>query len=187
MLKSKSWKELMQEFNDKVDKRENLIQSKIDDLQEKAQVIETKIKDNADQMIEAEMSEDLNGAEKYKKENRRLRLELEEIQDSIAGYENQLGSSRAFYAKDLEKVRIAANKDEEERIRWTNEIRSKKEGLESKIKEIEKEISEIVYELKCSRSVAEQMDNYYLLTTLDPRAKTLKELDKTFFIRSCIT
>ncbi|WP_342439976.1 hypothetical protein NSS79_15210 [Paenibacillus sp. FSL L8-0436] len=187
MLKSKGWKELMQEFNDKVDKRESLIQSNIDGLQEKAQVIETKIKENSDQMIESEMNEDNNGVEKFKKENRRLRLELEEIQDSISGYENQLGTSRAFYAKDLEKVRIAANKAEEERIRRTDEIISKRKDLESEIKGIEKQISEINNELIFSRSVTDQMDNYSYLVTLDPRTKNLKDYGKGEFIKSWLS
>lgn len=187
MLKNKDWKELMQEFNDKVDKRENLIQSNIDGLQEKAQVIQTKIKENSDLMIESEMNEDTNGVENFKKENRRLRLDFEEIKDSIAGYENQLGTSRNFFAQDLDKIRVAANKAEEERIRWTNDTVSKRKDLESKTKEIEKQINEINYELRCSRSVTEQLDHYHHLTTLDPRAKTLNDYEKKSFINSWLS
>ncbi|WP_019913185.1 hypothetical protein [Paenibacillus sp. HW567] len=187
MFKNKDWKELMQEFKDKVDKREVLIQSNIDGLQEKVEVIKGKIKDNADKMIEAEMNEDTNGLEKFKKENRKLRLDLEEIQDSIAGYETQIGTSRNLFVKDLDKIRDAANKAEEERIRWTDEIVSKRKDLESEIKEIEKQISEINNELIFSRAVTEQLEYSSYLIYIDPRSKSLKDYEKKSFINSWLS
>ncbi|WP_422657362.1 hypothetical protein ACK8P5_16570 [Paenibacillus sp. EC2-1] len=185
MLKKKDWKELLQEFSDKVEKREQLIQSNINGLQEQVAVIQAKIKENSDQMIEFEMSEDnTSGVEKFKKENRKLRLELEEIQDSIAGYENQLGTSRDFYGKDLDKIRDAANKAEEERIRLEQESFSKRDALKSKIKEIEKQINEIECETIGRSSIEILLNHYPYLATIDPRAYSLKDHGKHLFIRS---
>ncbi|MFF2907678.1 hypothetical protein [Paenibacillus sp. NPDC057934] len=187
MLKSKSWKELMQEFVDKVNKRENLIQSNIDELQEKAQVIQTKIKENSDLMIEAEMNEDTNGVEKFKKENRKLRLDIEEIQDSIAGYENQVGTSRNFFSKDLDKVRDAAIKAEEERKRWTEDTVSKRKDLESQIKELKNQISGINNELIFSRSVTQELEYSSYLGYIEPRTKSVRLHETKSLINSWLS
>lgn len=181
MLKKKDWKELLQEFSDKVDKREKLIKGKIDDLQEQEQIIQTKIKDNSDQMIELEMNEDTGGVEKFKKENRTLRDELEEIKDAISGYENQLGTSHDHYARDLDKIRVAANKAEEERIQRDQDTRSRRDGLEAKIDELKKQIEQINHELRFSRTTVE--DLRWQLSHIDRRASKLPFHEQENFIK----
>jgi len=184
MLKKRDWKELLQEFRDKVEKRENLIQSKIDGLQEQAASIHAKIKENSDQMIDFEMNEDFVGVEKFKKENRKLRTELEEIQDSIAGYESQLGTSRDHFAKDLDKVRDAANRADEEQKRWQEESVSKREALEAEIEELTKQIKEINFNLQIRRTAAEEMNQFQYLYSIEPRAVDLREYLRPGFLKS---
>lgn len=184
MLKKKDWKELLREFGDKVEKRENLIQSKIDGLQEQAKIIQAKIKANSDQMIDLEMNEDTSGVEKLKKENRKLRAELEEIQDSITGYESQLGTSRDHFAKDLDKVRDAANKADEEQKRWQEESVSKRKALEAEIEELTKQVKDINFNLQISRTAAEEMDSFHYLLHIEPRALDLKEYLRPGFLKS---
>lgn len=184
MLKKKDWKELLQEFIDKVNKREELIQSKIDGLQEQAASIQAKIQENSDQMIDLEMNEDFVGVEKFKKENRKLRTELEEIQDSIAGYKSQLGTSRDHFAKDLDKVREAANRADEEQKRWLEESISKRKALEAEIEELTKQVKEINFNLQISRTAAEEMDSYHYLIHIEPRALDLKEYLRPGFLKS---
>ncbi|MEK5641940.1 hypothetical protein BK138_08510 [Paenibacillus rhizosphaerae] len=181
MLKKKDWKELLQEFLDKVDKREQLIQGKIDDLQEQAQIIKTKIKDNSDQMIELEMSEDTTGIEKFKKENRTLRIELEEIQDSIDGYKTQLGTSRDYYAKDMEKIRAAANKAEEERLQQYNANHARLDELQAQIDELKKQMENTRYELRASRTTVEDLKWKFHL--IDPRLGEIPSYEQENFIK----
>lgn len=183
MLKKKDWKELLQEFSDKVGKRELLIQSKIDGLQEQGAAIQTKIKENSNHMIELEMNGDMGGAEKVKNENRQLRLQLEEIQDSIAGYESQFGTSHDFFIKDLDKIRDAANKAEEERTQWRDDTISKRNDLEAKIKKFEEQILEINHELRISKTIKEELCRSSYLTLIDPRANSLSDYDKSNFMK----
>lgn len=183
MLKKKDWKEMIQEFSDKVDKREKLIQGKIDDLQEQAQIIETKIKDNSGRMIELEMEGDTGGVATIKKENRDLRIELEGIQDAIEGYKSQLGTARDYYAKDLEKIRAAVNKAEEEHIQWGKDTRAKRDDLESKIDELKQQVEQINNELRFARTISEEMEWGYI-KHIDPRVDSLKDYEKQNFIKS---
>lgn len=184
MLKKKDWKELLQEFTDKVDKRERLIQSKINGFEEQARVIKVKIKENSAQMIELEMSENSN-VERFKKENQKLRLELEEIRDSISGYENQLGTSRNFYAKDLDKVRDAANKAEEERLEEVKADYALLDDLEAKMDEIKKKMEQTRNKLQFSRTTVEDLK--WNFSNIDSRVTNLSYHEQEYAIKSWLS
>ncbi|MED5015943.1 hypothetical protein P9847_01345 [Paenibacillus chibensis] len=183
MLKKKDWKEMIQEFSDKVDKREKLIRGKIDELKEQEEIIQTKIKDNSGRMIELEMEGDTSGVTTIKKENRDMRIELEEVQDAIEGYKSQLGTARDYYAKDLEKIRAAVNKAEEEHFQWKQDTRSRRDGLEAKIEDLKKQVEQINNEIVFTRTISEEMEWGYI-TRIDPRVDSLKDYEKQNFIKS---
>ncbi|MHA2852851.1 hypothetical protein ACXZ7E_02605 [Paenibacillus lautus] len=182
MLKKKDWKELMQEFVDKVDKREQLIQDKIDELKKQGAIIQTKIRENSDQMIELEMNEDTNSVEKFKKENRNLRLQLDEIQDSISGYESQLGTSRDYYAKDWDKIRAAAKKAEEDRIIQEKAANAEIDDLQAKIDELKEQREQKKRKLQFSRTTIEELSGQ--LRHIDPRAIQLSHYTQQAFIKT---
>ncbi|PQP89669.1 hypothetical protein [Paenibacillus sp. AR247] len=184
MLKKKDWKELMQESIEKVDKREQLIQGKINDLQEQEEVIQTKIKDNSSRMIELEMDGDTGGVATIKKENRDLRIELQEIQDSIEGYKGQLGTARDYYAKDMDKIRAAANKAEEERLQQRKADHARLDELQAQIDELEKQMEKTRNELRFSRSVSEELTHFSYLNHIDSRAYSLSAYEQQSFIKS---
>lgn len=182
MLKKKDWKELMQEFIDKVNKREQMIQSKIDDLKKQERTIQAQIKNNSGHMIELEMNEDMSSAEKIKKENKQLRLQIEEIQDSIAGYENQLGTSRDLYAKDLDKIRTAVKKAEEERVQRGKDLFAEMDEVDEKIEALKKEREQLSndYHFNNARKERHSLEQY--IEYLDSRAGTIEYADREQFI-----
>lgn len=182
MLKKKDWKELMQELKNKVDEREQMISNKIDDLRNQGQAVQMKIKENNAQMIEFEMNEDMNSAEKIKKENKQLRLQLEEIQDSISGYENQLGSSYGHYAKDMDKIRVAVNKATEERVQHRKDLSARMDEVDGEIDTLKKEREKLLNEYHFSGAVTETSSLLSYIEYLDPRAKNIDYRDREQFI-----
>lgn len=188
MLKKKEWKELIEEVGRKIDKREQMIESKIADLQEQGNSIQAKIKDNSGRMIEFEMEGDTAGVEVIKKENKELRNELEEIQDSIAGYQNQLGTSREYYAKDMDKIRAAVKKAEEERLQRDKIAFARLDELQAKMDELKKQMEKTRFELQISRPVSEELTSFQYIVLIDQRAYyQLKEYERQSFIKSWLS
>lgn len=181
MLKKKDWKELLQEFSNKVDKREQLIKGKIEDLKEQEEVIQTKIKDNSGRMIELEMDGDTSGVAAIKKENRDFRIELEEIQDSIEGYKSQLGTARDYYANDLDKIRTAANKAEEERLQQDKANYARLDELQAKIDELKEQMEKTRNELQFRRTTVEDLK--WQFHHIDPRVSKIPDYEKENFIK----
>lgn len=182
MFKNKDWKELLQEFIDKVDAREELIQSKIDGFHEQGASINAKIRENSARMIELEMAGDTGAVEKFKKENQKLRLELEEIKDSVAGYANQLGTSRDQYAGDLKKIQLAAKKAEEERLEQERMSMARLDELEAEIDKLKEQMEQTKNELRYGRTTAEDLK--WQFRHIDPRVTKLPDYEQEQVIKS---
>lgn len=184
MFKKKTLQQHIDEFTRKVDSRESKIYSKIRELEEQASSIQSQIKSQSAKIVELE----LNGGspeqvDVAKKSNRELRLQLEEIQDSIGGYQSQLEHGPSLYAEDLEKIRQAAKDATADRKKEMEELSSTIDDKKAQIKALEKELDQIRHKW----NALYQYDDYYtfssMLSYIDPRTTKLRESEKESFLR----
>lgn len=184
MLKKKTLQQHINEFRNKVDSRESKIRSKIESLEEQASAMQIQIKTQGAKIVELELSGNNSGQiDEMKKSNRELRLQLEEVQDSIGGYQNQLEHGPSLYAEDLEGIRQAANEAASDRKKEMEELMSKANDVKSQIESLKKELEQINHKWY----VLYQYDDYYtfssFLSYIDPRVTQLRDTEKDRFLK----
>ncbi|SDF05102.1 hypothetical protein SAMN04488542_10571 [Fontibacillus panacisegetis] len=188
MFEKKTLQQHINEFTRKVDSRESKIHSKIRELGEQAASIQSQIKLQADKIVELELNsgspEQIDAA---KKSNRELRLQLDELQDSIVGYQNQLERDPSLYAKDLEGIRQAANKAAADRKREMEKLSSTVDDKKAQIQALEKELAQVRHEW----NVLYHHDDYYtfssMLSYIDPRVTKLDHSKKEQFLKDWLS
>ncbi|MNW38873.1 hypothetical protein D3C74_159510 [compost metagenome] len=188
MFEKKTLQQHINEFTRKVDSRESKIHSKIRELEDQVESIQSQIKSQAAKIVELE----LNGGspeqvDVTKKSNRELRLQLEEIQDSIRGYQSQLEHAPSLYAEDLKTIRQAAKDATADRKKEMEELSSKVDDKKAQIESLQKELEQIKHEW----NVLYHHDDYYtfssMLSYIDPRVTKLDHSKKEQFLKDWLS
>jgi chromosome segregation ATPase len=182
MFEKKTLQQHIDEFVGQVNERNNKIRSKIKGFEAQADSIETTINEQSSTMVELELAGDTAGAEKLQKNNRQLRLQLEEVRDSIKGYQSQLGKRNAQYNKELDKVRVASNKAREERFEHGKKLIERREALENQLSEMKQKIESLRHEIHVNDSRTEVSAIRQLLPYIDSRSTKLGYLEQDQFI-----
>lgn len=188
MFKKKTLQQHINEFRNKVDSRESTILSRIKSLEEQASAIQTQIKSQSAKIVDLELNGNNSGQiDDIKKSNRQLRLELEEIQESIEGYQNQLEHDPSLYAEDLEAIRQAGNDAISDRKKEMGELISKANDLESQIESLRKELEQI----RNKWYILHQHNDYYtfssILSYIDPRVTKLNSTEEEQFLNDWLS
>lgn len=188
MYKNEVLNQRINEFKKKVDSRESKVDAKIRSLEEQASAIQVQIKSQTDKIVEFELNgEDPKKIDEVKKSNRELRLQLEEIQDSIVGYRDQLEHNSTLYDKDLEGIRQAAHKAAADRKKEMEELSAMIDDKAAQVQALEKELEQI----RNKRYFLSQYDDYYtfssLLSYIDPRAAKLSHSEQERFIKEWVS
>lgn len=132
----KSLDELVGEFLKKTAAWEYKVKENINSLRNQAASIKEKINEQTRAAIESDLHDQTDEAEKYRLSNRDLRLELEEVEASIAAFENQTVGKVDFSAeidaiREIARLELEAN---HEAIKATFE---KKADIDLQIKALE--------------------------------------------------
>lgn len=188
MYKNEVLNKRINEFKNKVGSRESKVYTKIQSLEEQASAIQMQIKSQTDKIVELDINgEDPKKIDEMKKSNRELRLQLEEIQDSIVGYRDQLEHNSTLYDKDLEGIRQAAHKAAADRKKEMEELSAMVDDKKAQIQAIEKELDQISHKW----SLLYQYNDYYALSSLlsyiDPRAAKLSHSEQEQFIKEWVS
>jgi uncharacterized coiled-coil DUF342 family protein len=162
MFGSKNLDELVKGFVEKYNSRVSKIEAKLRDLESGSQRFNAKIKELTGQLVQFEMDDDAAGADKCRKEIRRLRLELSDNEDLASGYREQLYSAAgSFLEKDVDKIKAAAVKSEEERKERQQAIREEVEELKRQKRELDNKIDRLVNE-------STRSSDYLTIQTIKP-------------------
>lgn len=181
MFEKKTLQQHINEFTEKVQARESKINSKIIELEGEATAVRARIKNQNSQIVELDMADDQAGANKIRKSNRDLRLQLDEIQDAIEGYQSQLEGSDQ-YSKELEKIREAGNKATQERIQKDKDLSEQRSAVEAQIDSLKDKLKQIQHE-QYVNSFSREIDTLRpVITYIDPRARTLDYSKQEGFI-----
>lgn len=188
MYKNEVLNRRISEFKNKVASRESKVATKIRSLEEQASAIQVQIKSQTDKIVELDLNgDDPKKIDEVKKTNRELRLQLEEIQDSIVGYRNQLEHNSTLYDKDLEGIRQAAHKAAADRKMEKGKLDSTISDKEAQIQTLEKEVAKI----RTEAYILGQYDDYYTLSSIlsyiDPRAAKLSHSEQDRFIKEWVS
>jgi hypothetical protein len=126
---------VVNEFLKNVEGREKKITDKITALEDEATELEVRIKNQSEELVELEINDNLTGANKLRKSNQDLRIQLAEINDTIQGYNAQL--NKPADANSLEKIRLAGAKAMQDRLDLRASLLKESDELEKRIKELE--------------------------------------------------
>ncbi|WP_408894657.1 hypothetical protein [Paenibacillus taichungensis] len=126
---------VVNEFLNTVKVRELKITDKITALEDEASGLELKIKKQSEELVELEIHDNHSGANKLRKSNQELRIQLAEITDTIQGYNAQL--DKPIDANSLEKIRLAGAKAMQDRLDRRAAFHKESDELEKRIKELE--------------------------------------------------
>lgn len=184
MSEKKSLQQHINEFQNKVRAQESKIANRINDLKVQASKLRTTIKDQSSKIVELEMFEDSTGISELQKNNREMRLQLEEIQDSIQSYEEQHSNQKKLYAKDLEKLRTVANKAAEERIKEIDGLGLEAIEIESQIEALNHKLKQVRHEGYVLEMRTEVNDLKQIISYIDPRANELDFFKKEQLIKN---
>lgn len=183
MFTKKTLQQQINDFKEKVYARETKISSRISELEAEAASIKAKVKTQTAEIVELEMSGNSSDIGKLQKSNREMRMQLEEIQDSIQEYKDQLGDRTNPFVKDLEKLRIAGNKVTEERLKNEKALRAESAALETQIEDLKSKLEKINHELYASGAHTEVDTLKQIAVYLDPRATGLSYYEQNNFIK----
>jgi hypothetical protein len=184
MFEKKTLQQYINEFVGQVDEREDKISSKIKEFEAQADSIETAINEQSSAMVELEIAGDTAGAEKLLKNNRQLYIQLQELRDSIKGYQSQLGKRNAQYSQGLDKVRVASNKAREERIAHSKKLYERRTALEKGISNMEQKLNLLKQEIYIHDSKTEENVIRQLLPYIDHRSTKLGYLEQNQYIKN---
>lgn len=182
MFNNKTLAQQISDFLNTLKTHKAKVNSKIAGLETETEDIKNRIANNTDKMVEFELAEDAQSADKLRKANRDLRLRVDEIEGEIASYRSKLESSSPNQ-KELEKIREAAKNAETDRIakyqtllQEETELKKQKELLEQKIKDKSAEASR-------THEPAELSELRSLKQYIDPRSEKLQYYEVESFLR----
>jgi chromosome segregation ATPase len=184
MFGNKTLAQQVNEFLTQVREREQKIQDKIASLKKQDSEIKASIEEQTSNLVQYELADDLQGQEQCNKALRKLREKQIEIQELIAAYEKELGKG-THYDKDLQKIRIAAKKEWDNRVQQLAELRKERENIEEQIKRLQDKIEEL------RRDIADGTDPVVrsvrsIHRYIDPRTGKLSSYDVDRFIKAWI-
>jgi len=134
MFNTKDLSTVVNEFLNTVKVREQKITDKITALENEANELKLKIKKQSEELVELEIHDNHSGANKLRKSNQELRIQLAEITDTIQGYNAQL--DKPIDANSLEKIRLAGAKAMQDRLDRRAALHKESDELEKRIKEL---------------------------------------------------
>ncbi|CAM3464102.1 hypothetical protein EDM52_18505 [Brevibacillus invocatus] len=182
MFGNKTLQQHVNEFLSKVNEQEGKIRSKIEELEFLFDSLTDKVKVQTAAMIELEIAGDNAGAEKIMKSNRQLRLQIDEIKDSIQGYRSQLGQGYQL-GKELDKVKAAAIQADKDRVERVNNLHKQGEQLAQQIADLKMKREQVMLDWRVSYSRTTEMDLVGIASYIDPRATALSLTEKETLIR----
>lgn len=188
MYKDEVLKYRINVFKNKAASRESKVTTKIQSLEEQASAIQMQIKSQTDKIVELDLNgDDPKKIDEVKKSNRELRLQLEEIQDSIVGYRDQLEHNSTLYDKDLEGIRQVAIKAAADRKIEREKLISTINDKEAQIQTLEKELAQI----RIDAYLLGEYDDYHNLISIfsyiDSRASKLKGSEQYEFFKAWLS
>lgn len=184
MFTKKTLQQQINDFKEKVYARETKISSRISELEAEAASIKAKVKAQTAEIVELEMSGNSSDIGKLQKSNREMRMQLEEIQDSIQEYKDQLEDRTTPFVRDLEKLRIAGNKAAEERLENEKALRAESAALETQIEDLKSKLKKINSDLYISGASTEVDTLKQIAVYIDPRATGLGFYEGKNFINN---
>jgi chromosome segregation ATPase len=184
MFGNKTLEQQVNEFLTQVREREQKIQDKIASLKKQDSEIKASIDEFTSKLVQYELADDLQGQEQCNKALRELREKQIEAQELVAAYERELGKG-THYVKDLQKIRIAAKKEWDNRVQQLAELRKERENIEEQIKRLQDKVEELHRDIASGvgpvvRSVS-GIHRY-----IDPRTGKLSPYDVDRFIKAWI-
>lgn len=188
MYKNEQLNQRINEFKKKVDSKEAKVDAKIRSLEEQASAIQAQIKSQSAKIVELELNgESPNQIDEAKKSNRELRFQLEELKDSIVGYQNQLLRDPSLYAKDFEGIRQAAIKADADRKIEREKLVSTINDKEAQIQTLEKELAQI----RTDAYLLGEYDDYHnfisIFSYIDPRTSKLIGPEQERFLKAWLS
>lgn len=122
---NKNLAELIEELLGQVQDRRDKIESKIASLEQDVEKIKSDIAKETKDHIQCELSGDAQGQEKCNKSLRKLREQLNEVQDLISAYKYELDKkidSTEDISKKIQTAALKERKERYDRIRKLNEL-----------------------------------------------------------------
>lgn len=113
-----------------LDKR-NRISERISSLENDISSLQSNIKNQFRQLMESELSDDLEGQEKCKKEIKKWRLKLIETEDLLNSYKDEKESSLS--PQEEQKIKEAAGRETAEYSKKYNALSQEKKGISQQI------------------------------------------------------
>jgi len=149
MFKTTDLSTVVNEFLNTVEARRQKITDKITALEDEAAQLEARIKNQSEELVELEINDNLAGANKLRKSNQELRVQLAEINDTIQGYNAQL--EKPVEAKSLEQVRLAGAKARQDRLDLGTALLKESDELEKQIDELKVKNKKVLTEWNHTR------------------------------------
>jgi len=183
MFKSLTLDQQVKELLEAVESRRKKVAVKVGHLRKEADQLQLQVQTETSKMVDLELADDNEGANKLRNSIRVARSRIEEIESEFQGYNGQMNARSSSFAKDIEKIKSEALKAEKDRIAAMTADRAEAEKLLQQAKDLEKKIDEINSRIRHSSDHMIVNSVRRVLDLIEPRLSKLPYLEGEECIR----